>query len=209
MATRPEIPDVSKLLYQVDVFWRWLEHIGVVDEVLIEVRIPVSAGESGYADLWLPPGLACGEREFEIYFPVSQGIRYGWMVDSTTEYTVEPHLFIPNSGYVERWSFGRHWVKWWMLRFTYEAYETGTIVIRAAAKLVKHDDMTRFLELMEPLARALGLTIPPKRAKPVVAYSKVIKECPVCGAKLLKVDDKIVRVGTWGRVPSHKCPVFG
>jgi intein/homing endonuclease len=151
----------------------------------------------------------CGEREFEIYFPTSEGIKYGWLVDSTTEYTLDPHYFIPNSGYVERWTFGRYWVKWWMLRFTYEAYSSGTITIRAAAKLTSHENMLRFLKYMEPLAKALGITIPLKRPKPMVVYSQVIAECPICRAKLLRKDDQIVRVGTWGQVPSHKCPILG
>jgi len=195
-------------LYEVERFWVWLEHIGVVDEVLVESRIPVSAGEVGYVDLWLPEGFACGEREFEVYFPTSEGIRYGWMVDSTRAYTVDPHRFIPNSGYVERWPFGRYWVKWWLLRFHYEAYASGTITVRAAAKLLSHGDMSRFLELMEPLARALGVVVPVRREGPFVSYSEVVGECGVCGALLLRVDGKVVRVGRWGRIPPHKCTVF-
>lgn len=195
----------------IDSLFRWLEHVGAVTPTIVEVPISVSAGDKGYIDLWLPPRTACIERVFEITFPTSKGIRYGWMVDSTGEWTVPVHYFIPNKGYVEESIFGKYWIKWWFLRFYYEATDSGQIIVRAWARLIDHDRLEKLLSLMKPLADMLGIKFPPKRTVPAVSASQLLKKCPICGAELLRKDDgTIVRIGKWGRsYTDHKCEVFG
>jgi hypothetical protein len=193
-----------------DALFRWLEHAGVVTPFLVEVPITVSAGEKSYGDLWLPPRIACIERVFEIHFPTSKGIRYGWMVDSVETFTVPMHYFIPNKGYVEESVFGRYWIKYYFLRFHYEAIDSGTIIVRAWARLIKHDDLDKLMELLSPLAELFQVRYPPRRSPPAVTGSKLIKRCPVCGAELYEVDGRLVRKGSWGKVSysDHICPVF-
>ena len=196
-------------VFYIDTLFRWLEHVGVIVPTIVEAPITLGAGAKGYADLWLPGGIACVERTFELFFPTSRGLKYGWMVDSTTEFTVPMHHFIPNKGYVEESVFGKYWIKWYFLRFHFEAIEPGQIVIRAWARLIKHRDLEKLLELASPLAEMFEVSYPPPRVTPLVTGSETIKECKICGAKLLKVDDKTVRVGTWGRnYTDHECEVF-
>jgi hypothetical protein len=204
-----ELPPHHYMFYLAELF-RWLEHIGVVTPSLVEVPVTVSAGEKGYLDLWLPHNTACIEREFEVYFPYTMGLRYGWMVDSVTDYTVPMHFFIPNQGSVERSVFGKHWVKWYFLRFAYEAAESGTIVVRAWARLLSHDKLMELLELSKPLAAMFRVAWPPKRVRPSPTASEVVRVCPACGAKLLRTKDgRLVRVGEWGRsYTDHECQVF-
>jgi len=195
--------------FYIDALFRWLEHAGVIVPTIVEVPITVTAGQSGYGDLWLPTGIACVERVFEIHFPTSRGIKYGWKVDSTTEWTVPMHYFIPNKGYVEESVFGKYWIKWYFLRFHFEAIDSGTIVIRAWARLIDHKKLDKLLEIAAPLAEMFEVTYPPPRATPAVGGSRLIKECPICHAKLYEEDGKLIRVGSWGTCySSHKCEVF-
>jgi len=205
-----ELPPHHYVFYLTELF-RWLEHIGVITPTLVEVPVTVNAGEKGFLDLWLPQNIACVEREFEVYFPYTMGLRYGWMVDTVTDFTVPIHLFVPNSGSVERSVFGKYWIKWFFLRFAYEALESGTIVVRAWARFLTHDKLMELLELSKPLATMFRVTWPPKRTKPSVTASELVKECPICGAKLLRKEDgTLVRIGQWGKSYSdHSCPVFG
>ena len=209
-AIRVELPPYNYLFY-IDTLFRWLEHAGVVTPVIVEAPITVNAGDKGYADLWLPPNIACIERVFEVYFPTCKGIKYGWAVDSTSDYTVPMHYFIPNKGYVEESVFGKYWIKWYFLRFYYEAYDSGTIVVRAWARLISHDNLERMLKDAEPLAELLNVKFPPPRPVPTVTASELIKKCPICRAEMLRKDDgTIVRIGKWGRsYTDHKCEVFG
>ena len=189
--------------------FRWLEHAGLVYPTIVEAPITVSAGERGYADLWLPPGIACVERVFELTFTETKGLRFGWMVDSTTDWTVPMHYFIPNKGQVEESVFGRHWIKWHFLRFHYHALRDGQIVIRAWARLVKHDDLDRLIEIMSPLAEMFQVKYPAPRPTPVVTGSKLVKRCKACGAELYEEDGKPYRKGEWGRsYADHECEVF-
>jgi hypothetical protein len=131
------------------------------------------------------------------------------MVDSTDTFTVPMHYFIPNKGYVEESVFGRYWIKYYFLRFHYEAMDSGTIIVRAWARLIKHDDLDKLMALLSPLAELFQVRYPPRRSPPSVTGSKLIKRCPICGAELYEVDGKLVRKGSWGRAYSdHACPVF-
>lgn len=196
--------------FYIDSLFRWLEHVGVVTPTIVEVPITVSAGEKGYLDLWLPPNTSCIERCFELHFPTSMGLRYGWMVDSVTDWTVPMHYFIPNKGYVEESVFGKHWIKWYFLRFHYEAIEAGRIVVRAWARLISHEDLKRLLELASPLAEMFRVRYPLRRERPLVSYSELVRECPVCKAKLYRLSDgRLVRRGEWGRsYTDHECLVM-
>lgn len=201
--------------FHIDTLFRWLEHFGLIEPNLVEVNFTVSAGEKGFVDLWLPWGKACVERYFEVYFPYIRGIKYGWMVDRTDIYTVPMHYFVPNSGSVEHNIFGRYWVKWWFLRFHYEAYENGTITIRAWARLIDHENAVKLLEISEKLYRRFKFKVViPETARrpttpPYITYSEVVKQCPICGAKLIKKNGYVIRVGQWGKNYSdHDCPVF-
>ena len=207
---RLELPPYHYGFY-IDTLFRWLEHAGVITPTIVEVPITVSAGQTGYGDLWLPSGIACVERCFEITFPTSKGIKYGWKVDSTTEWTVPMHYFIPNKGYMEESVFGKYWVKWYFLRFHFEAIDSGQIVVRAWARLIKHENLDKIMELMSPLAEMFKVRYPPPRVTPTVTGSEVIKVCPVCKARLLRTaDGRLVREGEWGRSYSdHACEVFG
>lgn len=215
-AVRPELAEPRAVdlkphyyVFYLDELIRWLEHAGVVSPALVELSITLEAGSKGYVDLWLPRDTACIGRTYELHFPTSKGLRYGWMVDSTLEFTVPMHYFIPNKGYVEESVFGRYWIKWYFLRFHYEALEPGQVIIRAWAKLIKHSDLDRLLTLMDPLAEVLQIKLPTSRAVPLPTASEVVKECKACGAKMLRSDDKIVRVGQWGRnYTDHECEVF-
>ncbi|MCR8463646.1 MAG: hypothetical protein NDP16_05845 [Crenarchaeota archaeon] len=198
-------------LFYIDTLFRWLEHIGVVKPTIVEAPLSVSAGEKGYVDLWLPPNIACIERNFELHFPTSKGLRYGWMVDSTTDFTVPMHYFIPNKGsYVEESIFGHYWIKYYFLRFHYEAIDSGQIIIRAWARLISHDDLKTLFELTKPLAEMFGVRYPPQREKPHVTSSELIKECPICGAKLYRLSDgKLLRKVNWGiSYTDHDCLVM-
>ncbi len=197
-------------IFHIDTLFRWLEHIGVVTPTIVEVPITVSAGESGYVDLWLPSKKACIERVFELHFPTSKGIRYGWMVDSTTDWTVPMHYFMPNKGYVEESIFGHYWIKYYFLRFHYQAIDSGQIIVRAWARLIKHDDLERLLELASPLAKMFGVEYPKRRLMPSVSSSELIKECPICKAKLYRLPDgRLYRKGEWGKsYLDHDCQIF-
>ena len=196
-------------IFYIDTLLRWLEHIGIVTPTLIEIPITVDAGASGYVDFWLPKETACIERMYELYFPTSKGLKYGWMVDSTTEWAVPKHYFIPNKSYTEESIFGKYWIKWYFLRFHYEAIDPGQIVIRTWARLIKHRDLDKLLRLASPLAEMFEVIYPPPRVTPLVSSSELIKECRVCRAKMLREDDKIIRVGQWGRrFTDHRCEVF-
>jgi hypothetical protein len=129
--------------------------------------------------------------------------------NSTTDWTVPMHYFIPNKGYVEESVFGKYWIKWYFLRFHFEAFDSGTIVVRAWARLIDHKKLDKLLEIAAPLAEMFEVTYPPPRVTPAVGGSKLIKECPICHAKLYEEDGKLIRVGSWGRSYSdHICPVF-
>jgi len=197
-------------LFLLDELLKWLAHVGIITPKLVELRASVSAGDTGYIDLWLPGEVGCMGRFYEVYFPHSEGIKYGWMVDSGTEYTVAAHYFIPNSSYVERGVFGERWVKWWVLRFTYEAYEAGTITVRSWSQRVNHETLIALLGVLSPLLVELGfamVVVPRKR--PILSYSEALRECPLCGAKLLEANGKVIRVGEWGKSYSdHPCEVF-
>jgi hypothetical protein len=65
------------------------------------------------------------------------------------------------------------------------------------------------MKLLSPLAELFHVRYPPRRSPPTVTGSKLIKECPICHAKLYEEDGKLIRVGSWGRSYSdHKCEVF-
>jgi len=188
---------------------RWLEHAGVIEPTIVEIPITVSAGAVGYADFWLPKGIACIERVFELSFPTSKGLKFGWMVDSTTNWTVSKHYFIPNKGYMEESIFGKYWIKWYFLRFHYEAIDPGQITVRAWARLITHKQLDKLFEIAKPIAEMFQVKYPPPKATPPTSSSTEIKECKVCGAKMFKVDEKIVRRGEWGKCYSdHDCEVF-
>jgi len=207
-AVRVELPAYNYVFY-LDSIFRWLEHAKIILPTIVEVPLTVSAGESGYCDLWLPENIACVERCFEVFFPSSRGLKYGWMVDSKTDYTVPKHLFIPNRGYVEESVFGKYWIKWYFLRFHYEAIDAGQIIVRAWARLIRHDLLEKLLDLAAPIAEMFELEFPAKREKPS-GSSPVVKKCSVCGAEIVKVDDKLIRRGVWGRsYTDHSCEVFG
>lgn len=196
--------------FYIDTLFRWLEHAGAITPTIVEAPITVSAGESGYVDLHLHKDIACIERTFELHFPTSKGLRYGWMVDSTTDWTVPMHYFIPNKGYVEESIFGHYWVKYYFLRFHYQAIDGGQIIIRAWARLIKHEDLQRLLDIASPLAEMFHVKYPLPRATPLVSSSELIKECPVCKAKLYRLPDgRLYRKGEWARTyTSHDCTVF-
>jgi len=203
-----ELPPHYYALY-LDILSRWLEYTGLVKPKLTEASATVSAGKTGYVDFWLPKDTACIGRVFELYFPTSRGIKFGWLVDA--RWAVPMHYFIPNRTYVEEGIFGRYWIKWYFLRLRYEAVDAGTMTVRTWSMLIDHDDLDMLLKLAEPLVAKFGVTMPPL---PVVPFSPtsssiLIRRCPACKAELLEENGKVVRVAEWGRSYSdHACTVF-